>query len=387
MSSGPDPADGADWAELARYVSGQASTEEGVRIHEWAAADPAHRLVLDQAIAAWAHARRADVSPRTDTVWSALAAHLDIAVPHTPVARPQPWPRRAGGGTKGQRGWWEARAGQRPAPTTAIAIAGMALVAAGVGLVVRRSLISGSRSLTPAVREYATAAGQRLSVRLVDGTQLALAPASRVRLNADYGTRGAPDGSKLRPAGAREVELEGEAYFAVVHDATRPFEVHAGSATITDIGTQFDVRAYRDDRETRVAVAEGHVGLQAGGPGQHPTITTPPRALAAGDVAIIADQTISVTHGADISALIEWTTGGIAFDGAPLGAVVADLSRWYGVRILVPDAALATRHVSLRLASPSLDPLLSGLADAVGARVDRRGGLIVLVPLAANQAH
>jgi len=71
------------------------------------------------------------------------------------------------------------------------------------------------RFLNRGTREYTTAAGQRLSVTLDDGTQLTLAPASRVRLAAGYGEGRATGGSKTRPYGARELELEGEAYFAV----------------------------------------------------------------------------------------------------------------------------------------------------------------------------
>src|SRR5438067_12137346 len=67
---------------------------------------------------------------------------------------------------------------------------------------------------TPQWREYATTAAQRMVVRLQDGTQVTLAPKSRVRYAADYGRE------------RRELYLDGEAYFQVTPDSQRPLRVH-----------------------------------------------------------------------------------------------------------------------------------------------------------------
>jgi len=61
--------------------------------------------------------------------------------------------------------------------------------------------------------------GQRETVTLADGTQFTLAPGSRLRLAA----------ADFRAGLGRDVELTGEAYFAVAHDAGAPvLPVHAG---------------------------------------------------------------------------------------------------------------------------------------------------------------
>ena len=78
--------------------------------------------------------------------------------------------------------------------------------------------------------------------------------------------------SHLAPAAAclmilRELQLDGQAYFTVVHDARRSFVMHAAGSRVTDIGTAFVVRAYGEDAEVKVVVAEGSVtfGHDAGG--------------------------------------------------------------------------------------------------------------------------
>src|SRR4029078_6001494 len=101
-----------------------------------------------------------------------------------------------------------------------------------------------------AAKTFATANGQRDSVRLDDGTRVVLAPESRLTVAMGYGDK------------VREVELTGEAYFDVHHDAARPFVVHAGGADIRDLGTTFTVRSTAD-QGVRVAVTSGSVSFAA----------------------------------------------------------------------------------------------------------------------------
>ena len=66
---------------------------------------------------------------------------------------------------------------------------------------------------------------------LSDGTRVIIGPLSSVKIAAGYGQA------------SREVEVSG-AWFDVVHDESRPFTVHAGGATIVDIG----IRSSRSKR-------------------------------------------------------------------------------------------------------------------------------------------
>ncbi len=363
MSSGPDLADNADWAELARYVSGQASTEEAARIREWAAADPAHRLVLDQATAAWAHARRPSVSPRTDAVWSALAAHLDIAAPGVPVVRPQPWPQGVGGGSA----WRSA------------AIAALVVVVGG-GIAV--GTVRRGGGLNPAGREYATAAGQRLSVTLVDGTQMTLAPASHAHIPGPCG-RGGIYAARLLTARcsgtAREVELEGEAYFAVVHDAAHPFAVRTHGAVVRDVGTAFDVRAYPEDTSARIAVAEGTVAISA------PTVAISApivgavreRPAHAGDVATVGPGGVAIEHGADVAALVAWRDGRLVFHDARFSDAARELGRFYDLDVRVSDPTLGADVITDDFTGDPVERVLAILKMSLSAQVERHGRTVV----------
>jgi transmembrane sensor len=370
VSSGPDLADDADWAELARYVSGQASTEEGVRIREWAAADPAHRLVLDQATAAWAHARRADVSPRTDAVWSALAAHLDIAAPHIPVARPHPWPQGVGGrAVRAHRVAPVRRPARWVARQASIIGAAAAAITVAIGLVVWRGSVPPvprHAAMMPD-RTYATARGERATVRLADGSRVALGPASTMRVS-DSGGRG-----------ARTVQLEGEAVFDVAHDPARPFRVYAGNAITEDIGTRFDVRAYGGDGLVWVAVTEGAVRLHAAGTG--PMLSGGYTVLRRGTLGIVdqAGET-RVSAGVDADAYLAWAAGKLVFAAAPLADVVAELGRWYDLDIRLGDPKLANLRLTASFADDPIPDVLHFLEGALEVRAIQQGRTVMLVP-------
>lgn len=88
-----------------------------------------------------------------------------------------------------------------------------------------------------------------LLVRLDDGSQVTLAPESKIR----YARRLA--GSK------REVYLTGEAFFDIHKDPSRPFFVYANELVTKVLGTSFTIKAYKTSKEVTVEVKTGRVSV------------------------------------------------------------------------------------------------------------------------------
>lgn len=57
----------------------------------------------------------------------------------------------------------------------------------------------------------------------------------------------------------REVDLVGEAYFDIKHNARKAFLVHTGKLTIKVLGTAFNIKAYPDEPTIEVTVSRGKV--------------------------------------------------------------------------------------------------------------------------------
>src|SRR5690606_36092602 len=62
--------------------------------------------------------------------------------------------------------------------------------------------------------------------------------------------------------GRREVTLVGEAYFEVAHQADKPFIIHSGKLITQVLGTSFNIKAYENDPDIKVAVLTGKVGVR-----------------------------------------------------------------------------------------------------------------------------
>ena len=210
----------------------------------------------------------------------------------------------------------------------------------------------------------ATAAGQRDSVRLADGTRVLLAPESQLTVAAGYGD------------GKRDVELRGEAYFDVQHDEARPFTVRAGSATIRDLGTTFTVRT-SGEPGVRVVVTSGIVSI-ARTAAQSDTVVLRP-----GEIGTISDAGAQRQPDAIAESDTAWTRGHLVFREAPVSTVSAELRRWYGIDIRI-DSSFSSRHLTMTVEGDSIDRVLETLALSLGAEVERQGNTAVIKPIPAR---
>ncbi|HXN34755.1 MAG TPA: FecR domain-containing protein, partial [Opitutaceae bacterium] len=171
----------------------------------------------------------------------------------------------------------------------------------------------------------ATVSAQRRSFTLADGT--------RVELNANT--------SVLVENGRAERRVriaDGEAFFVVSRDRTRPFIVETAAGSVRVTGTIFNVRT-ASASELEVTVVEGSVQVRPGDPGG--TLAAAPTALVAGDQLSSRAGSVSVralSAGALDDALA-WRRGQIACDGMPLSEVLARFAHYNGLKVTVTPGA------------------------------------------------
>jgi len=89
--------------------------------------------------------------------------------------------------------------------------------------------------------------GQKLSLTLWDGTVVKVNSGSTISFPEEFSDS------------LREVHLEGEAFFEVNRDILRPFIIKSGNVETVVLGTSFNVNAYPNQEQIKVAVAEGKV--------------------------------------------------------------------------------------------------------------------------------
>ena len=205
-----------------------------------------------------------------------------------------------------------------------------------------------------------------------------LSDGSAVTLNA--GSRLEVDFSRS----SRRIRLtEGEVLFEVRRDRRRNFTVTAGPATLTVLGTVFDVELIGD--EVSLAILEGQVLVNpqiddgpitshVATPGQH--------------VRVAPLGKLTISEFADPATIIAWTEGWLVFSGEPLHAVIEKINRRTSTRIVV--AAPASQDTPIYGSFRADD--VAGVAAALGAALDLQvnvdlEGRMLLEPRGRSGTH
>lgn len=316
---------------LARYLSGTASPEERVAVEARARANPAYARELEQLKIIWKApaAGQWDV----DRAWARVANRLDQTQTAKPL-RPRLWTQT----------WARAAA--------------VAVLVLGAGLLWRSQVAD-----APRAEVVATLPGEQETLDLPDGTRITVAPGSRLTVAADYGQRD------------RRVDLEGEAWFEVIHDETLPFRVFAAGTMTEDLGTEFGVRAYNDEATVRLVVLSGSASLRRSGASDSAAAT-----LEANDMATLAaaDALPVVTRGVNVAGLVSWRNGEIMLENSRLDSVVVELGRWYGLTFRLAEPGLGSRRLSATLRVDDLAGTLDILGLSLGLVVEQEGDTVTL---------
>lgn len=163
-----------------------------------------------------------------------------------------------------------------------------------------------------------TVQGKESWVKLDDGTIVHLGKNSRV-IYPEHFRQSPIFGRKA----IREVIVEGQAYFMVAHDKSRPFVVHTRNGDIIDYGTEFFVNALTN--HTQVALISGKIGVKTDTSGE--TILTP------GQEAKIEGSGKYAIHSIDTERYVAWNTGKYTFHEIPARQLINIISMWYGRKI------------------------------------------------------
>lgn len=166
-----------------------------------------------------------------------------------------------------------------------------------------------------------TPGGKDYSVILEDSSTVQLNSESSLRFPLSFRGKG------------RRVEMTGEAYFNIKGDAERPFIVQVPNAVIEVLGTEFNVQAY-DSVETRISLVSGSLRVRFGG---RSFLVEP------GTELVIKAGTDMHLVPFDKSVRLSWLKGVYVFHAENMREVLKVARRWYGIDIVVDNAALFTR--------------------------------------------
>ncbi len=163
-------------------------------------------------------------------------------------------------------------------------------------------------------REYNTVIvprGGEFVIELSDGTKVWLNAESELRYPVSFAD------------GERGVYLTGEAYFEVKRNEQHPFTVTTGDHRVTVLGTEFCVRAYKDEARILTTLESGIVSINSGmesvklNPGQQSSV----------------EGSAIKVESVDTEIFTAWRDKKYIFREVTLGEMLNTLSRWYNMEV------------------------------------------------------
>jgi transmembrane sensor len=213
-------------------------------------------------------------------------------------------------------------------------VAAALIILIGTGIILKKVYFE-----KPVMNIEASLNNSKKKIQLADGTTIFLNRNSKLTFPKKFNHN------------AREVFLEGEAFFKVARDTSHPFIVHASVTVVRVLGTSFNIKA-TDSVHIFVSVLTGKVAftaknkpsesihLEKGDQGSYETTT----------------QHMNKTHYNDEN-FLAWKTGIIRFNNQTLGNAVKVLSGYYS-KTIEAEPSLQNRLITVSFDNQPLNEVL-----------------------------
>ena len=183
---------------------------------------------------------------------------------------------------------------------------------AAAGKLVYNRVSSQSR---PVYNTLITPRAGQYELELPDGTRVWLNAESSLRFPTSFSGRN------------RTVELTGEAYFEVAHNAKMPFKVRTANQEITVLGTHFNIQGYKDESAISTTLLQGSVSVMN-------KLSGKASLLVPGKQSTVYRNNGEISvHAITVDQVMAWKNGYFIFENEDIQTIMKLISRWYDVDV------------------------------------------------------
>ncbi len=233
---------------------------------------------------------------------------------------------------------------------TVIILVGLSI---GFGYFISKGLFASDEKFT----EIIVPKGERSKFVLPDGSKVQLNSGSKLKFNS-FNTK------------ERKVILEGEAYFDVIHDSSRPFIVEASGLLIEDLGTSFNISNYPDDQSVVTYLHSGEIRVDLD---KKEVFLKPSEVFSYNK----ENKGYSVSVVNDLR-IIDWTKNILTIKGETLEQLAKKLERRFDIQITFRDEDLKERTYSGSIKDEDLDTVLEAIKYTSTFNYERKGQNVIL---------
>ena len=220
--------------------------------------------------------------------------------------------------------------------------------------------------LSAAYVEKSNPSGKKSIIKLGDGTIIKLNAASKLMVPPKFSEN------------ERKVTLLGEAYFEVAEDTKRPFIVTSGDISTTVLGTAFNIRAYPDENDIKVAVASGKVVVKKTDSNEKDQ-KSESLILLPDEMAVYSkDQLTTRKSDFDFMEVFAWKDDVIYFKDANIYEILETLEKWYGVTFVINNELNKNKDFTTSYRNKPLKAILEGLGFVFEFEFEINGKVITI---------
>ena len=205
---------------------------------------------------------------------------------------------------------------------------------------------SGDPSLYAKAVTMSTPKGGTYQVILPDGTRVWLNAASSLKFPSNF-----------NGIAERRVILNGEAYFEVAKDKSKPFIVATDKQEVEVLGTHFNINSYADEAIVKTTLLEGSVKVSG-------LLSHFAQQLKPGQQSVLTRDELKVQI-ANTKEVTAWKNGYFIFNDEQLGSIMRKLSRWYDVDIHFQDEVQNVSFIGVISREKNISSVLD-LLEATG---------------------
>lgn len=234
--------------------------------------------------------------------------------------------------------------------------------------------------------------GSRVLFTLPDGTEVTLNAGSRLKYDNIFGISD------------RIVNLEGEGYFKVAKNSEQPFTVKTSHISVVALGTEFNVRAYSDNKTIETTLVEGSLRIEniSDDPGEEVLVLKPNQKVTfIKESSEIVDETIKsestsdnksapepvqkvlitsdlVAEDVNIEPIISWKENKWIFEQKCLSQIALELERKFDVKIVFDSERLKTVRFTGTILAEPIEQVLEVMSLSAPINYKLKGRVVTL---------
>lgn len=301
--------DGIAWRLIVNYLSGECSADELAEVKQWIKSDASHKLKIEALQKIWDAGWIDDNLNKTERAWSEIEKLINTEVQVKSLSlKPRIY----------------------SSMKQILKVAAVIIFIIGGYFLLQKFLPHTDKSYA-AWNVKSTALGQKAILTLFDGT--------RITLNAESTLKYPKQFDRV----SREVYLEGEAYFEVARNSSKPFVVHTNDVTTTVLGTVFNVKAFPEENSIMVSLVEGKIKVEK----SNQTLKSTATILFPTQQYVLKrnHQSAEITN-FDPVQITGWKNDIYKFENESLENVFVTLSRAFGIKFILADNSLKYKKIT-----------------------------------------